>query len=394
MLGLWPIFAAVFVLTLGEGSFALLIAPYLDTRGLDPGLIGGLVAVYGVASLVTRAGAGSVYTSRRGPSLAAGATLASAAAFWLIPTTGSAVPIALLIGLNGAGFAFGTTVLMAAVMERRPPPVPAGTLMGVYTGSLGAGYAISGFVGGTLAEALGVGTAFRVVAGVAAVAAAAIYVALHYTAVSEAAPPAPGGRARVAAFRRVPRWVWLGFAVTLYINLVSGVLFTFFPLHGLDIGLTLGQIGFVFGLHGVLAALVRFGSARAFATLPYRAAMTPAVLLSAVSLGLLGRLSSLLLIAVAWSALGLARGLLRVSSAALVLDESRQTDAGRGAASSVYLSGLDVGKILGPALGGVGAEAVGIPATFAAAAVAFPLVYLLFRAGVAQRFTEEHQQKV
>ncbi len=375
---LWPVFTAAAVLTLGEGTFAFLISPYLESRSIDEGLIGGLVAVYGAASLVTRLWAGAAYASQRGPVLVSGAALASATAFLLIPTTGAPLVIALLVGVNGAAFAFGTTALMAAVMERQPAGVAAGTLMGLYTGSLGLGYASAGFVGGPVADVLGVGEAFVVVAGVAAVAAGVLFAALRRTAVVGAA--APNHRAttgRLASFRRVPRWVWLGFVVTLYINLVSGVVLTFFPLHGLDVGLTLSQIGIAFGIHGLVAALVRFVSAPVFSRLSYRRVLTPAVVVSGVAIALLGSTSTFVLVALAWGGIGLARGVLRVATAALVLDESTASDAGRGAASSVYLSGLDVGKVVGPAVGGIGAELVGIPATFVIAAVAFPALYVL-----------------
>ncbi len=375
---LWPIFLAVMVLTLGEGSFAILIAPYLGSRGIDAGVIGGLVAVYGVASLLTRLWAGTAYTSRRGPFLVAGAALASALAFILIPTTGSPLPVALLVGLNGAGFAFGTTALMASVMERRPRQVPAGTLMGIYTGSLAVGYTAAGFVGGPVADAIGVAAAFRWVAAVATVASVVLFTALRHTAVTRVSEsPRLGWRDRVAAFRTVPRWVWLGFTVTLYINLVSGVLFTFFPLHGLDIGLSLSEIGIVFGIHGIAAAVIRFISAPVFAAVNYRIVMTPAVLLSGAGVALLGPARGVVAVAVAWGAIGLARGLLRVSSAALVLDRAGRTEQARGAASSVYLSGLDLGKILGPLLGGIGAESIGIASTFVAVAIAFPAFYLV-----------------
>ncbi len=99
--------------------------------------------------------------------------------------------------------------------------------------------------------------------------------------------------------------------------------------------------------------------------------------MSGVAIALLGSTSTFLFVALAWGGIGLARGVLRVATAALVLDESTASDAGRGAASSVYLSGLDVGKVVGPAVGGIGAELVGIPATFVIAAVAFPALYVL-----------------
>ena len=39
---------------------------------------------------------------------------------------------------------------------------------------------------------------------------------------------------------------------------------TYFPLYGLSIGLTLTQIGMLSGIHGILAAGVRFASGPLF----------------------------------------------------------------------------------------------------------------------------------
>jgi MFS family permease len=101
------------------------------------------------------------------------------------------------------------------------------------------------------------------------------------------------------------------------------------------------------------------------------------VVLSGVSVAAIAGVRWLAILAVAWAALGLTRGLLRVASAALVMDAAGETDAHRGAASGVYLAGLDLGKVLGPVAGGVGADTVGLRTTFLAASVVFPVVYFV-----------------
>jgi MFS family permease len=74
--------------------------------------------------------------------------------------------------------------------------------------------------------------------------------------------------------------------------------------------------------------------------------------------------------------------LLRVASGALVMDEA----GGRvGPASGVYLAGLDLGKVVGPTVGGFGAGAIGIRSTFLAASVGLPLVYFVLTALTSRR---------
>jgi MFS family permease len=66
------------------------------------------------------------------------------------------------------------------------------------------------------------------------------------------------------------------------------------------------------------------------------------------------------------------------------MDSAGEIDARRGAASGVYLAGLDLGKVLGPVVGGVGADTIGLRATFLLVSGAFPAVYFLL-AGVLRR---------
>ena len=190
-------------------------------------------------------------------------------------------------------------------------------------------------------------------------------------------------RARVAwwrGFHGLPALVWLAFFVTLYINLVSGVLLTFFPIYGLAIGLSLTQIGALQGIHGAAASIVRFLSGVVFRWVSYERTLPVMVVLSGIAVATIASLKLAAVLAAAWALLGLTRGLLRVSSAAVVMDEAGETDARRGAASGVYLAGLDLGKIVGPLAGGVGADAVGLRPTFLAGSVAFPAVYFVLAA--------------
>jgi MFS family permease len=109
------------------------------------------------------------------------------------------------------------------------------------------------------------------------------------------------------------------------------------------------------------------------------------VIVSGLAVAGLSTVQAFALLAVAWALIGVARGLLRVASGALVMDTAGDSDGERGAASGVYLAGLDIGKILGPPLGGVGVQLAGIETTFLLVAVAFPAAYLLAMAALPTR---------
>jgi MFS family permease len=326
-----------------------------------------------------------LYRSHRGPWLVAGGCLMSAVAFACIPLSGNPVAVAALVGLDGVGFSLATTGAMAALMERRPPGSSAGSIMGWYTGTFGLGYAAAGFVGGTLGDQLGIDDAILVLAVVPVVAGVFLKLVLDASAAGPEAASGGSGLARLADFRRLPALVWLAFLVSLYINLVNGVLFTFFPLYGLAIGLSLTQIGALTGIHGATASIVRLGSGVLFKRISYVRVLPIMVILSGLAVAAVPTFTAFVLLALAWGLIGLTRGLLRVASGALVLDEAGESDGQRGAASGVYLAGLDLGKILGPAVGGASAQLVGLRPTFFVVAVVFPIAYLAATGAVSRR---------
>lgn len=376
-----PLYAASAVLTLGEGAVAVLVPPYLDARGIGAGVIGAILAVYGVAALLARLPAAAWYRARRATALVSGGCLLMALSFLLLPLTSTPVGVALLVGLDGIGFAIATTAALAALMDRRHPDTNAGSIMGWYTGSLGLGYAAAGFVAGGVAEATNVSTAILVLAAVPAVAALLLAVALRaappLAAAAATIEPPSGTRRRLGALRSAPPTVWLAFLVCLHVSLVHGVLSAFFPLYGLDIGLTIGQIGAMLGVHGLAAAGIRFLAGPLFRLLPYRAALPSMILLNSGAVASMALTSVYPVLLASWGVVGLSRGVLRVASGALVLDEAGSTDAQRGAASGIYLAGLDVGKVAGPVVGGVFAELIGFRGAFLAVSVAFPIAYFL-----------------
>lgn len=382
-----PLFAASALLTIGEGSFGLLVPPYLHGRGMSAAAIGVALAAYGVVSLLVRIPAGALYRSHRAWPLIAFGCVLSSLSFAAISRTDDPLALTLLVALDGAGFAIASTANMAALLDRRPAGANAGSIMGWYTGSLGAGYATAGFMGGGLGDAIGVPDAILVLALVPLFAGFLLSLAMRRTAVARVARPAVGGRRAhwTRDFTHLPPLVWLAFFVTLYLNLVSGVVLTFFPIYGLAIGLTLTQIGLLVGLHGAAAAAIRFLSGVIFLRISYERVLPVMIVVSGLSVALIGGVQAFAVLAVAWAGLGLARGLLRVASAALVMDEATETDGGRGAASSVYLSGLDFGRVLGPLAGGFGAHAVGLRTTFLIASAGFPVVYFVLAAMLGRR---------
>jgi MFS family permease len=380
-LRLLPLYAASAILMVGEGSFQLLVPPYMHENGLSEVLIGVVFSVYGIVALASRIPAGALYRPRRSWALVMGGTALSSLAFAAVSQTTNPVLLSILVGLDGAGFAVATTANMAAFLERRPEGANAGSLMGWYTGAIGLGYGAAGFLGGAVGDALGPSRAILVLALLPLLAGAVLATVVRRTEPAREAAPERTGR-WWRDFHGLSGLVWLAFFVTLYINLVSGVVLTFLPIYGLAIGLSLTQVGALQGLHGATAAAIRFLSGVVFRFISYRRTLSVMVVVSGLAVAAIASVETFVALAAACAVLGLGRGLLRVASGALVMDEA----GGRvGAASGVYLAGLDLGKVVGPSVGGFGAGTIGVRSTFLVASVGLPLVYFVLSALTARR---------
>lgn len=392
---LLALFASTTVFTLGDGTMQVLIAPYLEGEGLSQGAIGRTVAVCSVTALVFRFVTGSVYRPERTVWLVPAGCVLEALAFVLIARSSDPLLLTALVAMNGAGFALASTGGLAAIMDVTDGR-DAGAVMGWYTGFIGAGYALAGFVGGWLGDRVGIASALTLLAVVPLVAGTALGSGLRRLpaggapADDLAVDPAPSRWHALAGFRNAGPIVWLAVVVAMQINLVSGVLGTFFPLYGLAIGLSLTQVGALTGMHSAVSSAVRFLTPPLFRRVSHRSVLPWMVVLGGLAVAALTISTAVWVLAIAWAGVGLSRGLLRVSSAALVTEATGS--AGRGAASGLYLAGLDVGKIIGPVLGGLGVEALGYEPTFLITGAVVPAVYFALRAVIARGARQRPQE--
>jgi predicted MFS family arabinose efflux permease len=81
---------------------------------------------------------------------------------------------------------------------------------------------------------------------------------------------------------------------------------------------------------------------------------------------------------------GLARGVLRVVSGAIVMEAAGSSRLG-GRASGIYLAGLDLGNAVGPLIGGVVSELAGLRGSFVVLGVVPATVFLVAGAFLSDR---------
>ncbi|HEV8534359.1 MAG TPA: MFS transporter [Candidatus Limnocylindria bacterium] len=360
--------------TTAEGTLGLLYAPYLDRHGYAVPAIGSLSALFAIFRLISRVPSGAAYQPERAK---------RQLVFWLLVFAASTSGFAfaagsfpLVAGLTILhGYAFGAlgTYNLAVTIDLTGGQ-RAGAVMGWYTAALSTGYAIGAFAGGALADRIGLEPTLAVIGALPVTATARVLFRPGMVTSPHAERRAPGLRGLFAAHRGVDPRVWLAFLIGLYINLVSDALDTFFPLFGLSVGIPLATSGALQGVKSGAATFIRFISGAVFRYVDHRSVNFWSVLLLGASTIAIGFVSSLGLFFVLFLACGIARGLLRVTSAAAIADV-RADGRDVGIASGVYNMGLDLGAIAGPAIAGLVGDLVGLRAMFQLVAFGSLAVY-------------------
>ncbi|MQA97302.1 MAG: MFS transporter [Streptosporangiales bacterium] len=390
-------YLCVFLYSSGEASLHVLVPPYLsDGRGFGPGLIGTVLAIFGLSSLLTRLPVGAGYRATRvRPLLLAGGIL-SAGAFAVMPFIDGPVVIAGLMAMDGVGWAMATTTQLTVLVASRPSHLAIASVMGWYSGFTGLGNAVGGAAAGMVADGLGYTAGFLLLASFPALATVVMLRSLpgQLAAASQAndaerSDDAPGHTIRrtdspqsmlsvVRSAGTLPMAVYGGALIMFFINVHNALLSTFQPVLALAAGLTLTQIGLLASVRSLTSSATRIASGPIFSRVSGRSLTTPMFLIGVATLYLVPVFrESFWLQAVVFALAGLSRGLLRVTGTASAFEDAGD---GRphGLVSAFLYMGLDLGKVLGPPIGGVLAEWVGVPAMFKVAAAGLFAAYLAF----------------
>ena len=337
--------------------------PYLAGYGYTLSLIGFLTALIAVLQLISRLPVGAAYHTDR-----VKRQFALALVTFAISTGGFAFAAGEPLLIGGLtilhGFAFGSlgTLGLALAIDvsggRR-----AGVSMAWYTAANSTGYALGALIGGSLADTIGIPATLGLI-GILPLVAAITVMALPPI---EAAPfPSDRGsglRGLLAAGLRLDSRVWLAFVIVLYLNVVMDSVDTFFPVFAPTIGISLAAVGVLRAIKSGSAIFIRSTGVVLLRAVDYRRVTLIAVVAAAAAAMALPLSSSLAVLVPIFVVSGLARGVLRATSAATVA-ELRNEGRDVGLASGIYNSGLDIGTIVGPALGGLIASAFGIGPMF------------------------------
>lgn len=384
------LYLAAGLFELAEGALRFLVPINLDARGLTAAQIGFVIFAFSLTSLLSRGVAGALFRPERARAMIIVAGVASTVAYLVTPFVTDVAAFTVLMAFDGFGWGIATTCLLTMVMLCTPSSISPASAMGWYIGFQGIAFATATTVGGVLGQAIGVTGAMLALATLPVAAAVLISIRLPPVVRPTDDPDRPrrpvgapgvdrqaerGGaiRASVRQIGLLPFAVWSAALVAVYLNVMNGLLSSFFPLLGLAMGLSIAQIGTLSSIRSGISSIGRFGAGWLFDRVRPTRLHAPLLTVSAATLALLPAAGSYLAVLPMVAANGLSRGLLRVTTSATAMEATAGHQAGMAAA--VMTAGLDVGKMLGPLIGGLVAATIGLEAMFRTVPFAFLAAY-------------------
>jgi MFS family permease len=372
-----PIYLSVFLFVAGNSALTVLIPVYLSRHGhLNDASIGLVVGAFGLSSLVARLPVGFAYTAARGNAFLLAGGLLNAAAYALLPLAHGAIAFGALMALNGIGWSIATTAQLALLVARPPGGVSTAAAMGWFSGATGLGNMAAGVTGGLIADVIGLGPTFYVLAVTPVV--GALLMVRNVRASEVLAEPTRDAAPRSwSLLMQMPLAVWVGVLVMFFINGLNAITNTFYPVLAAAAGLSLTQIGAASSLRSWASSSTRFGSGPLFQRVDPAGLTLPLVALGTLATcAIPSVIASFALQVPLFLFTGISRGLLRVTGSADAFDAVGDDDRGHGLTSALLYGGLDLGKIVLPVVGGLVAHTWGIATMLRVVPVGLLLVYL------------------
>jgi MFS family permease len=239
-----------FLFAVGQGAMVPVLPLFALELGASPAEAGALVALRGLGILVFDIPAGALVAriGERGAMLAGTVALAVVAAG--AGATGSLLLLAPLVFVMGCAWSIWLLARLAYASDAAPVEWR-GRALSLLGGSNRMGTFVGPFVGGLVAEYAGLASAFAVQAGLAAAAAAVMFLVV----------PADAGRAhtegharpRIGSMLRDHRTTFatVGLAAVA-IAVLRSTRQAVIPLWGSGLGLSASEIGIIFGLSSAL----------------------------------------------------------------------------------------------------------------------------------------------
>lgn len=380
----YPIYMFILILTVVEGGVNAILSPFLQSLSFSLMAIGYLSSMMSFSRLLSRLPAGVLYglTERRAfffifLLLFGLSTLA-------LGFSSSKLVLGIVIIIHGFSFGLVTTVLLALSLELKAQRH--GETVGWYMAFNSAGYALGNFFSGLLADYLGFKQSFLIMGMITGLT-LLLQNKLSWPAAGEEQDCKPeeikkGGFGRIkppglSELAQLPKSVALAALLGFFINALNDIMNTFFPLLALQKGISLSHIGFLKGIKSTSATLIRISLGLLLKWVNFRLLNNMAFFILCIGVVLLPASASILILSVIFTVTGLGRGIIRTTSAIFMAEPDFKDIRFKGMASAVYNSGLDLGSVMGPVLGGLVGHVSGVKSIFQIFPVLFLMLYFL-----------------
>lgn len=336
---------------------------YAKSLGASLALIGTLSAVVGLTRIVTAVPIGGLSDARgRKNVLSAGMVLFALSSLlyafisdplWLFPArivAGLAAVSTFYIGVAYVGD-------VVAKNER-------GMAIGLYTTSMGIGFAIGPAIGGFVAANAGYQASFEIAAVIAL--SGFIVTRVLLTEPTRAQEPRPANATpfvvKLKLLARDPNLLAASLANMLMSEVFGGVIVNFFPLYAASLAIGDAMIGYMFSLRTFTSAAARLPTGLLTVRFSSRILMLASLSLAMLMALAISFATEPLFLMIFLAGEGLAFGMFLTSGQAFITEHSSASE--RGTAMAVYSTAGGIGATVGPLLLGVIAETWGLIAVF------------------------------
>jgi len=367
----------VIAITVQSNSASTIIPPYLQALNIPVAIIGSLISLGPIFALFSRLPIGMVYTHGRARLLIAITVVAMGVTNLGYSIATNTLAFAIVHALNGLAYGAVTTLYMAFFVDSLPPGENRNHAMGYYVGSLAVGYSTGNLFGGWVADHMGYGTTFQLGAVLAVIPVALLWLL--------------GSSTQRVGLEKEPSKITLGdsfkailepglatvVTVALFLNLLHQMTGVFFSLYGLAVGLSLTQIGLLRAAYAGCNAVTRPVSGHVVNRLGHRKLSYFGLPIQAAILILVPVFTGFGMLLVVYVTSGFMRAVVVVANAVGLVQDVPEAKVRRGLASGIYNAAGDLGNILGPAVGGVIAQATSLGSVFVIGPLGTTILFLM-----------------
>ena len=367
-------------ITVQSNSASTIIPPFLNDLHIPLAAIGSLISLNPILALVSRLPVGMAYRRHRARLLISLAVLLMGVTNFLYSFAQSSFAFAVVHAINGLAYGAVTTLYMAFYVDSLAPDENRNHAMGYYVGTLALGYSTGNFFGGLMADHFGYGPTFQAAAFLTVIPIALLWF-LQGPSGQDSAKNKPKTTTKLTSKESFKALLEPELAivvvVALFLNLLHQMGGVFISLYCLGVGMTLTQIGIIRAAFAGCNAVTRPISGHVVNKFGHRGLSYAGIPLQSVLLMLIPLFTGFGAILVVYVISGLMRAIVIVANAVGLVQDVDENKVQRGLASGIYNAAGDLGNILGPAIGGLIAQATSIGGVFVLGSLGSTVLFLL-----------------